>query len=84
VALQSMIDNGNIIYSAYEAPQTNSMMQNASKLDTLAKETIVNIVMGNNNIDYYDEFLELWHSLGGEQATQDADEWYQASKTAKQ
>jgi len=79
-ALQSMIDNGNVISSAYEAPQTESMSSNATKLDTLAKETIVNIVMGNSEVSYYDEFLELWDSLGGEAATKDADEWYQAMK----
>ena len=79
-AIDEMIKLGNISFSAYDAPLTDAMIEHSTTLDTLAKETIIDIVNGNRPVDYYDEFIETWNSLGGAEITAEANEWYQSVK----
>lgn len=68
------------LYSAYDTAPTNKMNECSATLITLTKETIMDIITGNESVDYYDEFLNQWNKLGGEEITKEADEWYQQSK----
>lgn len=79
-ALNEMIQTGNLVYSAYDTVQTDAMIEITPTLDTLAKETIVNIIVGNQSVDSYSDFLKTWNSLGGEKITAEADAWYQSVK----
>lgn len=79
-AINDMIENDNLLYSAYEIAPTNNMVEYSTTLDTLAKETIIEIIMGNKEVSYYSEFLKTWNSLGGDVITGEADEWFQSTK----
>jgi len=79
-AISDMIDNGKLLHSAYGVAPTDSMVEYSTTLDTLAKETIIDIISGNKPISYYTDFLELWNSLGGEVITEEADKWFQSTK----
>lgn len=52
------------------------MSTNLSSLDKLQAETYVNIIMGTQSADSFDEFVTNWKSLGGDQITEEVNEWY--------
>ena len=77
-AVNDMINIGNLQYSAYDTVQTPSMIEYTPALNTLAKETIVNIINGNQPVDSYTSFLDSWKALGGEEIQAEADDWYKS------
>ncbi|WP_162613077.1 extracellular solute-binding protein [Lachnoclostridium sp. An169] len=78
--LHEMMEMDNYIYSAYDAAATEKMNECTTSLITLTKETLIDIITGNAEVDSYDTFLEQWNALGGAQITEEADEWYQESR----
>ena len=76
-----MDDMNNYLYSAYDAAATEKMNECSTTLITLTKETLIDIITGNKEVDAYDEFLNTWNSLGGADITKEADAWYQESQT---
>lgn len=47
-----------------------------AELDKLADETFVDIITGAQPIEAFDEMVETWYSIGGEQLTEEANELY--------
>ncbi|MDO4445021.1 MAG: extracellular solute-binding protein [Bacillota bacterium] len=78
--LHEMEDKGNYMYSAYDAAATQKMNECTTSLVTLTKETLIDIITGNKDVDYYDEFLEQWNEMGGAEITEEANTWYQETK----
>lgn len=79
-ALKDMIDLNHFIYSAYETVPTNKMSENATTLNTLTKEFVLDVTIGNKTVNDYDSYLESWRSIGGSEVEAEADAWYQSSK----
>ncbi|WP_199613611.1 extracellular solute-binding protein [Paenibacillus alkalitolerans] len=48
-----------------------------AELIKLRDEAYISIITGDKPIDYFEEFVEKWHQMGGEQLTKEANEWYQ-------
>jgi len=78
-AIQEMIDLDNFQYSAYNTVATENMNKYASTLETLTKETIINIILGNQSVESYEDFLDTWYAIGGQIIEDEADAWYQAN-----
>lgn len=51
-----------------------------AELTKLRDEAYISIITGDKPVDYFDEFVEKWFSMGGEQITKEANEWYQNFK----
>ncbi|WP_100407326.1 extracellular solute-binding protein [Bacillus solitudinis] len=47
-----------------------------AELTKIRNEAYISIITGDKPVDYFDEFVEKWNSLGGEQVTDEANEWY--------
>lgn len=47
-----------------------------AELTKLRDETYISIITGDKPIDYFDEFVEKWFAMGGEQLYKEANEWY--------
>ncbi|MGC9349524.1 MAG: hypothetical protein ACP5JG_15400, partial [Anaerolineae bacterium] len=45
-------------------------------LSTLESETLINIVVGNEDLDYFDEFVQIWKESGGDEVTEEVSAWY--------
>lgn len=61
-----------------ENEQPEIWMQNSSVLGDMVDTTFVDIIVGNQSVEYFDTFVENWLAAGG-QATLDAlDEMYPA------
>lgn len=69
------IENDLFNYSAYNTVPTEKMASCYSVLNEMAHETMIKIIYGEN-VDSYDDFLDSWYLLGGEEATREAQEWY--------
>lgn len=64
----------------YAGLPTETMGERQATIDQLQAEYFVKIVMGEESIDAFDEFVEKWLSLGGEDITQEVNAWYQENK----
>lgn len=54
--------------------------QYKSDLDKLLDEGYISIITGEQPIDYFDEMVELWYANGGQEMTDEANEWYSTVK----
>lgn len=54
----------------------NSSSRYSSTLERLIEQTYIEIITGEKNINYYDEFVKIWRQSGGSILEQEANEWY--------
>ena len=47
-----------------------------TSMETLRETTFMRIITGEAPIEEYDNFVEQWNKMGGEQITKEANEWY--------
>lgn len=67
--------SGNYVNDAYYAAPTETMTE---KLPTLKKQQLQDYttIILEGNIDKFDEFVTNWNKLGGEEITQEVNDWY--------
>lgn len=53
---------------------------NRGKLDTLLNEYIAKAILGQENLDSYDKFVEKWLNAGGTDTLKALNEWYAKNK----
>ncbi|WP_214626861.1 extracellular solute-binding protein [Paenibacillus agaridevorans] len=58
----------------YGAPVPTQQMKQAT-LDKLELETFTKIIVGESPVDEFDSFVEKWHKLGGDEITNEINEW---------
>jgi len=63
----------------YQGLPTELMVQKGGILNSLAVETFTKIIMGDP-IDNFDKFVDEWKTLGGDEITEEVNEWYENSK----
>ncbi len=66
------------IPNLFNGEPTETMKSVWEQLQTLEKQTYINIIYGNAPIDSFDQFVEDWNVGGGEQITKEVNEWYQS------
>lgn len=66
---------GNVVNDAYYAAPTETMTE---KLPTLKKQQLQDYtsIILEGNMDKFDEFVANWNKLGGEEITQEINDWY--------
>lgn len=64
----------------FDAEPTATMRRSWEQLQTMDKQVYINIIYGNEPIEAFDKFVEDWKAQGGEQITQEVNEWYQSVK----
>lgn len=47
-----------------------------AELQKIVDEAYISIITGDKPVDYFDEFVAKWKKSGGDQLTQEANEWY--------
>ena len=45
-------------------------------MDKLQSETFVNIIMGTQKPETFDDFVKQWKEMGGDTITDEVNEWY--------
>lgn len=64
------------IVNQFNAPPTQGMVDFGADLNTLWAETWTGIVTGQKPPEAFDEFVTNWKSLGGDQITQEVNDWW--------
>lgn len=54
---------------------TATQVEKGAQLDKLMQETFTKIIMGSS-VDDFDKFVASWKSLGGDEITQEVNNWY--------
>ncbi|MNC27653.1 hypothetical protein D3C75_758310 [compost metagenome] len=56
-------------------------MQSKGGITTkLEGETVMGIIYGRKPLEDFDKFVKEWYSIGGEQMTKEANEWFDSTK----
>ena len=77
--IDKLIKEDGFITSCYQGLPTEKMAEVSPTLKKLTVETIVKIITGDP-VDTYDDFLQNWHSLGGDDALSEAQAWVDSAK----
>ncbi|MNO40405.1 Lipoprotein LipO precursor [compost metagenome] len=69
----------------YWAPQflgasTPAMQSKGGITTKLEGETVMGIIYGRKPLEDFDKFVKEWYSIGGEQMTKEANEWFDSTK----
>lgn len=62
----------------YQGPPTPTMQEKGDQLLQTVHETFLQIIYGKKDIDYFDEFVANWKENGGEQITEEVNDWYRS------
>ncbi|MGG1633309.1 extracellular solute-binding protein [Paenibacillus sp. NRS-1760] len=73
-------DTERFMMNKFVGAPTATMAEKSSTLGKLTNETFTRIILGDLPIDAFDTFVQDWSKLGGEQITNEINEWYKSSK----
>ncbi|MNY55159.1 hypothetical protein D3C86_1911100 [compost metagenome] len=71
--------NNQFLLEKFVGAPTPTMVERKATLEKLQNEVFVKIILGDP-IDTFDKFVEDWKKLGGDQITEEVNQWYAASK----
>jgi putative aldouronate transport system substrate-binding protein len=71
--------NNQFLIDKFVGAPTPTMVERKSTLEKLQNEVFVKIILGES-IDSFDKFVADWKKLGGDQMTEEVNEWYAATK----
>ncbi|WP_413377418.1 extracellular solute-binding protein [Alkalihalobacillus sp. 1P02AB] len=66
----------NAMFSEYNGPPTRSSGLYGGQLNAMEDEVFANIIAGNSSIDAFDDFVDRWYRDGGQEWTDEVNEWY--------
>ncbi|MDE6053654.1 MAG: extracellular solute-binding protein [Lachnospiraceae bacterium] len=69
-----------LLPNMFNAEPTATMKKSWEQLQTMEKQVYTNIIYGNESTEAFDKFVEDWKAQGGDQITQEVNEWYQTVK----
>lgn len=70
----------NLVIDAFTGAPTPTMIEKNAYLLKLENETFANIIAGNAPLDDFEKFVAEWKKAGGDQITQEVNDWYAKSK----
>lgn len=73
-------DNDLIVMNKFIYAPTKTMNTKSATLEKLRLETFVKIIYGNTSMDEFDNFVENWKKLGGDQITAEVNEVVKAAQ----
>jgi putative aldouronate transport system substrate-binding protein len=71
--------NNQFLLEKFVGAPTPTMVERKATLEKLQNEVFVKIILGDP-ISNFDKFVDDWNKLGGDQITQEVNEWYAATK----
>nr|WP_154893651.1 extracellular solute-binding protein [Paenibacillus xylanexedens] len=64
----------------FTGPTTATMKSKLDYLNKIENQAFNEIIYGKNPVDAFDTFVQTWKSGGGDQITQEVNEWYESVK----
>lgn len=78
--LAQELEGGGYYIDPFSGAAGEASTKYSGNLGTLATQMMTNIITGAVEVDYFDEFVEIWKSSGGDEITKEVNEWYQENK----
>ena len=75
-SIDEMQSEGRILINRFVGAPTETMTEKMSTLEKMRDEMFNKIIIGEASVDEFDKFVEDFNSLGGEQITNEVNEWY--------
>ncbi|MDQ6419883.1 extracellular solute-binding protein [Paenibacillus sp. LHD-117] len=72
--------NGFVVSQQFTGAPTPAMQSKSGILVKLEGDTFISMIYGKKPIDDFDNFVKEWKSIGGDDITKEANEWYQKTK----
>jgi putative aldouronate transport system substrate-binding protein len=76
--LEQVDKNNQSIFNEYYGAPTQTMIDKGATLAKIQNEMFLKIIMGKAPIDDFDKFVSQWRKLGGDQMTQEVNDWYKS------
>lgn len=73
--LESYIENNQFIMNEFYSSPTKTMAKRGANLQKIELEMMTEIIKGGS-LDLFDEYVENWKKLGGDDITKEVNEWY--------
>lgn len=73
---KSVLDNDQITKTAMWGAPPKELVRYGSTLDDILTEGFTKIIMGSENIDYFDKVVKNWYTAGGGEATEAVNQMY--------
>lgn len=70
------IGNEMFVNDRFSGASTDTMTSKWASLQAMQDETFIKIIIGDLDISAFDEFVEDWRNLGGDEITQEVNDWY--------
>lgn len=74
--MEGYLANDQMQPNKYVGPPTDTMTRRWETLVQMENEVFTRIIVGEASIDEFDDFVEDWKSLGGEDITDEVNAWY--------
>lgn len=68
------------VFNEFYGAQTPTQVEKDATLKKMQDEVLMKIIMGKVPVDDFDKFVAQWKKLGGDQITQEINEWYSSKK----
>lgn len=65
-------------YDLYQGPSTKTMVARNDFLRKMQMDTFTSIIYGKSPLSAFDEFVSKWKSSGGDQITEEVNDWYKS------
>ena len=59
---------------------TPTEMERGADMEKLRNQTFINVIIGQQPISAWDEFVTQWKAMGGDQWTQEVNEWWHSQQ----
>lgn len=80
-AAKELLDQKDISFkNMFTGPTTSTMKSKLDYLNKIENQTFNEIIYGKNPVDAFDTFVQTWKSGGGDQITEEVNEWYDSVK----
>ena len=73
-------ENVKLVRDQFYGVATETMSMRKTTLDTMLDEAFIKIITGQTTADEFDNVVESWYSAGGQDMTDEVNEWYQAQQ----
>ena len=77
VEVSKAIENDAYMIDAFTGAPTESMPEYNSVLKSMTDQMITDIIRGEKPVDYFEEYVVDWKANGGDQITEEVNEWYE-------
>lgn len=70
-----------VVYNEFAGVPTPTQIEKGSSLEKLTDETFLKIIVGSATIAEFDKYVESWGKLGGNEITNEVNDWYSAESS---